>query len=70
MYSMLSVFGISMPLVYGEGRWGAFNRLRRELVPSTTMTLYFPAKSRGSATDDSLSWSMLVSSINKYSSLT
>lgn len=31
-YSLLSLFGISMPLIYGEGRWKAFNRLQRELI--------------------------------------
>lgn len=31
-YSLLGLFGISMPLIYGEGRWRAFNRLQRELI--------------------------------------
>ncbi|KAK8103622.1 HET domain-containing protein [Apiospora kogelbergensis] len=31
-YSLLGLFGISLPLIYGEGRWRAFNRLQRELI--------------------------------------
>jgi hypothetical protein len=31
-YSLLGLFGTSMPLIYGEGRWRAFNRLQRELI--------------------------------------
>lgn len=31
-YSLLGLFGISLPLIYGEGRWQAFNRLQRELI--------------------------------------
>lgn len=31
-YSLLGLFGISLPLLYGEGRWRAFNRLQRELI--------------------------------------
>ncbi|KAI1358212.1 heterokaryon incompatibility protein-domain-containing protein [Xylaria arbuscula] len=31
-YSLLGLFGISLPLIYGEGRLRAFNRLQRELI--------------------------------------
>ncbi|KID79353.1 Vegetative incompatibility protein HET-E-1 [Metarhizium brunneum] len=31
-YSLLGLFGVSLPLIYGEGRWRAFNRLQRELI--------------------------------------
>lgn len=31
-YSLLGLFGISLPLIYGEGRWRAFDRLQRELI--------------------------------------
>lgn len=31
-YSLLGLFGISLRLIYGEGRWRAFNRLQRELI--------------------------------------
>lgn len=31
IYSMLGIFGVSMPLVYGEGRENALRRLRREI---------------------------------------
>jgi hypothetical protein len=31
-YSLLGLFGISMPLIYGEGRQQAFNRFQRELI--------------------------------------
>ncbi|KAJ8105962.1 hypothetical protein ONZ43_g7223 [Nemania bipapillata] len=31
-YSLLGLFGISLPLIYGEGRSRAFNRLQRELI--------------------------------------
>ncbi|VUC22964.1 unnamed protein product [Clonostachys rosea] len=31
-YSLIGLFGISLPLIYGEGRWRAFNRLQRELI--------------------------------------
>lgn len=33
-YSLLGIFDISMPLIYGEGREKAFRRLRREIVQS------------------------------------
>ncbi|KAI1736473.1 heterokaryon incompatibility protein-domain-containing protein [Xylaria scruposa] len=32
IYSLLGMFGISLPLIYGEGRLRAFNRLQRELI--------------------------------------
>lgn len=31
-YSLIGLFGISLPLIYGEGRWQAFHRLQRELI--------------------------------------
>lgn len=31
-YSLLGLFGISLPLIYGEGRLRAFDRLQRELI--------------------------------------
>ncbi|KAK6860604.1 hypothetical protein PG995_004240 [Apiospora arundinis] len=31
-YSLLGLFGISLPLIYGEGKWRAFNRLQNELI--------------------------------------
>ncbi|SCO30830.1 related to beta transducin-like protein [Fusarium fujikuroi] len=31
-YSLLSLFGISLPLIYGEGGRQAFNRLQRQLI--------------------------------------
>ncbi|KAI0968629.1 heterokaryon incompatibility protein-domain-containing protein, partial [Xylaria arbuscula] len=31
-YSLLGLFGISLPLIYGEGRLRAFTRLQRELI--------------------------------------
>ncbi|WKT53625.1 hypothetical protein QSH57_004209 [Fusarium oxysporum f. sp. vasinfectum] len=31
-YSLLGLFGISLPLIYGEGRRQAFNRLQRQLI--------------------------------------
>ncbi|KAI1270805.1 heterokaryon incompatibility protein-domain-containing protein [Xylaria sp. FL0933] len=31
-YSLLGLFGISLPLIYGEGRLRAFERLQRELI--------------------------------------
>ncbi|KAH8691698.1 heterokaryon incompatibility protein-domain-containing protein, partial [Phaeosphaeriaceae sp. PMI808] len=30
-YCLLGIFGIHMPLIYGEGRKGAFNRLQKEI---------------------------------------
>ncbi|KAI0098181.1 heterokaryon incompatibility protein-domain-containing protein [Nemania sp. FL0031] len=51
-YSLLGLFGISLPLIYGEGRLRAFNRLQRELI-----TVY---------NDDSIfAWKALLPS-NKY----
>lgn len=35
-YSVLGIFDIQMPLIYGEGREKAFARLRREIEGSTT----------------------------------
>jgi hypothetical protein len=34
-YSLLGIFDISMPVIYGEGRENAFRRLRRELDESS-----------------------------------
>ncbi|RWA10586.1 hypothetical protein EKO27_g4516 [Xylaria grammica] len=31
-YSLLGLFGFSLPLIYGEGKLQAFNRLQRELI--------------------------------------
>ena len=30
-YSLLGIFGVSMPIMYGEGRANAFNRLKKEI---------------------------------------
>ncbi|KAI1109669.1 heterokaryon incompatibility protein-domain-containing protein [Nemania sp. NC0429] len=52
-YSLLGLFGISLPLIYGEGRLRAFNRLQRELI-----TVY---------NDDSIfAWKSLESSSGKH----
>lgn len=40
-YSLLGIFDIHMPLIYGEGRTKAFNRLRREI--QTSLTERWPA---------------------------
>jgi hypothetical protein len=39
VYSMLGIFGVSMPVVYGEGHDKALRRLRREVddIPSSTI---------------------------------
>ncbi|KAK8058193.1 heterokaryon incompatibility protein-domain-containing protein [Apiospora phragmitis] len=34
-YSMIGIFGVSMPLIYGEGRAKAFRRLQEEILKST-----------------------------------
>ncbi len=34
VYSLLGIFGVCMPLLYGEGRENAFKRLREEVNPS------------------------------------
>ena len=36
VYSLLGIFDIQMPLIYGEGRRKAFIRLRREIEQSST----------------------------------
>lgn len=52
-YSLLGLFGVSLPLIYGEGRLRAFNRLRRELV-----TVH---------NDDSIfAWKVLQPSLGKH----
>jgi len=38
-YSLLGIFDISMPLIYGEGREKAFNRLEREIREPINMLL-------------------------------
>ena len=37
-YSMLGIFGACMPLIYGEGRWSAFRRLRKVIDEHTQTT--------------------------------
>lgn len=34
-YSMIGIFGVSMPLIYGEGRAKAFRRLQEEILKSS-----------------------------------
>lgn len=33
-YSLLGIFGVNMPLIYGEGRWRAYRRLKKEIRDS------------------------------------
>ncbi|KAF2495194.1 HET-domain-containing protein [Lophium mytilinum] len=61
-YSLLGIFDIHMPLIYGEGRTKAFNRLRREIQTSLTelrVVINVPSLSltpAGSKMSDIKSW--------------
>jgi hypothetical protein len=46
-YSLLGLFDISMPVIYGEGRKRAFNRLLREIEYFSSA--YYPIRSMGEA---------------------
>jgi hypothetical protein len=37
-YSLLGIFGIYMPLIYGEGKEEAFDRLKRKIIKKTGQT--------------------------------
>lgn len=52
-YSLLGLFGISLPLIYGEGRWRAFNRLQRELITVYNDDSIFAWKLRQSTNEQS-----------------
>jgi len=40
-YSLLGIFDVYMPLIYGEGRENAMNRLREEIAKNTKGMLFF-----------------------------
>jgi hypothetical protein len=42
-YSLLGMFGIHLPLIYGEGRENAFRRLHREIAKGTRDDPLYPA---------------------------
>ena len=41
-YSLLSIFDVNMPLIYGEGQEKALKRLREEIDKASKGTLSFP----------------------------
>lgn len=40
-YSLMGIFGINLPMIYGEGREGAFFRLQQEIMKQSTDTTLF-----------------------------
>ncbi|KAI0411031.1 hypothetical protein F5X98DRAFT_70271 [Xylaria grammica] len=40
VYSLMGLFGITMPVLYGEGAGRAFNRLQAEIVTEQTASQY------------------------------
>ncbi|KAK7983381.1 hypothetical protein PG989_010783 [Apiospora arundinis] len=72
-YSLLSLFGLSMPLIYGEGRWRAFYRLQSELIMHYDDDSIYawradPSTSGSSTIQDRGGRGMLASSIRDFSS--
>ncbi|KAI1205007.1 heterokaryon incompatibility protein-domain-containing protein [Annulohypoxylon truncatum] len=74
-YSLLGLFGISLPLIYGEGRWRAFNRLQRELITVYNDDSIFAWKAEQSSSqcfhgpqrkDSNLGWGILAPSIREF----
>jgi hypothetical protein len=54
-YSLLGIFDVHMPLIYGEGRRKAFARLQKEINASSgeepsTLSQNHPSQSQGQAT--------------------
>ncbi|KAH7308433.1 heterokaryon incompatibility protein-domain-containing protein [Stachybotrys elegans] len=70
-YSLLGLFGISLPLIYGEGRWRAFNRLQRELINQYNDDSLFAWKSsyrypHFQSEDENTGWGILAPSIREF----
>ncbi|KAI0381464.1 heterokaryon incompatibility protein-domain-containing protein [Hypomontagnella monticulosa] len=74
-YSLIGLFGISMPLIYGEGRWRAFNRFQRELIAVYSDDSVFAWKAErlydehllnAQREDSDSRWGVLASSIKQF----
>ncbi|UKZ69789.1 uncharacterized protein TrAtP1_010793 [Trichoderma atroviride] len=74
-YSLLGLFGISLPLIYGEGRWRAFNRLQRELITVYNDDSIFAWKAEQTSRsrinrpqweDNGSNWGILAPSIRQF----
>ncbi|KAF5558573.1 beta transducin [Fusarium mexicanum] len=63
-YSLLGLFGISLPLIYGEGGRQAFNRLQRQLIHVYTDDSVFAWKS--SKPDPKLEAGILARSVKDF----
>ncbi|KAF5590989.1 beta transducin [Fusarium pseudocircinatum] len=63
-YSLLGLFGISLPLIYGEGGRQAFNRLQRQLIHVYPDDSVFAWK--GSEPDPKPRWGILARSVKDF----
>ncbi|KAJ4125777.1 hypothetical protein NW765_001551 [Fusarium oxysporum] len=63
-YSLLGLFGISLPLIYGEGGKQAFNRLQRQLIHVYHDDSVFAWKS--SQPDPKPGWGILARSVKDF----
>ncbi|PNP85105.1 hypothetical protein FNYG_01630 [Fusarium nygamai] len=63
-YSLLGLFGISLPLIYGEGGRQAFNRLQRQLIHVYHDDSVFAW--RGSRSDPKLGMGILARSVKDF----
>ncbi|KAK2684021.1 Heterokaryon incompatibility [Fusarium oxysporum f. sp. vasinfectum] len=63
-YSLLGLFGISLPLIYGEGGRQAFNRLQRQLIHVYHDDSVFAWKS--SQPDPKPGWGILARSVKDF----